>query len=118
AELCLSVLNRFPDLGYNLDLGHMNVALQTGHLGIQLDEFLDKVKDRVVYIHAHNNNGQKDQHIALSDGILDWKHVLDNLDLSRVKKIIIECNLKEDALKSREALYKYLKPKALNTTTP
>jgi sugar phosphate isomerase/epimerase len=111
AELCLSVLNRFPEINYTLDLGHMNIAAKTGDLGMSIDEFISKIKDRVVYIHAHNNKGKWDEHTALSEGNLDWKHVLDSLDLSKVKKIIIECNKKEEALKCREDLYKYLNRK-------
>ncbi len=77
ASTCLDVLKKFPKLNYNLDLGHLNTAVVNKTLGMDLDKFLEKVKKRIVYIHAHNNNG-KDKHQGIDEGSLDWEHVLIN----------------------------------------
>jgi len=107
AEIALDFLKRFPDVGYNLDLGHLNNGHGRGMLGCPIDEFLKDLKDRTVYIHAHGNNGKKDQHLALRKGTLDWKHVFDVLDMSNVRKVISETNDKEDAEMNLEDLNEY-----------
>lgn len=112
-EVCLDFLKRFPDVNYNLDLGHFNTAIGNNTLGIDADEFISKIRDRVVYIHAHNNNGLRDEHLALTDGTLDWKHVLDMLDLSKVRKIIMEVKKTEDYIKTKRALDGYFRNKNL-----
>ncbi len=111
SDVALDFLKRFPDVNYNLDFGHLNNGYGRGMLGCELDEFINKIKDRVVYVHAHNNSGKKDEHIALRDGTLDWKHVLDLLDLSKIKKIIMEVRTIEDIKKSKEDLESYFNPK-------
>ena len=84
------ILESFPELGYVLDLGHLNNGFGKGQLGCALDDLVRQVRQRVVYVHASNNCGLRDEHHGLDDGTLDWRHVLDLLDLSRVLKIIIE----------------------------
>lgn len=106
---CLRVLKVFPDLKYNLDLGHFNLAIGCKTLGMDLNEFLDKIKNRVVYVHAHNNNGYWDQHVGLGNGTLDWRYVLDKLDLSKVKKIIMEVRTTNDIKQTKKLLENYLK---------
>jgi len=108
-KTCLDILKRFPKLKYNLDLGHLNTALGNKTLCMSLDEFINKIKDRVVYIHAHNNNGKKDEHVSLEKGTLDWKHVLNMLDLSKIRKIIIEVNGIAGIKKTKKLLENYIK---------
>ncbi len=86
----IDVLDSFDDLGYVLDIGHLNNSSGKRLLGCDMDDFIRNVKNRVAYIHASNNCGTRDDHFGLNNGTLDWKHVLDLLDLSRVLKIIIE----------------------------
>jgi len=69
---------------------------------------LFKNKNRVIYIHAHNNNGKIDEHKALSEGTLNWKKILDMLDLTKVKKIISETRSLKDDIKNIKDLKKYL----------
>ncbi len=92
ASEAYDVLKSFPEIGYVLDLGHLNSASGGGTLGCDMDEFIRNVKGRVEYIHASNNCGTRDEHNALAAGTLDWRRILDVLDLSRVIKIIIEVN--------------------------
>ena len=108
ADYAYEVLDSFPDLGYVLDLGHLNAGLGNGRLGCGLDEFVNQVKDRVVYVHASNNGGLHDEHHGLEAGTLDWRHVLDMLDFSKVMKIIIEVRHQDMVEDTREALVRYL----------
>ncbi|MGY4883981.1 MAG: sugar phosphate isomerase/epimerase family protein [Nanobdellota archaeon] len=109
AEVCLDFLKKFPKVNYNLDLGHLNTAIGNKTLGMDLDKFLDKVKDRTVYIHAHNNHGLEDEHNSIDNGTLDWKQVLNKLDMSKVRKIIMEVRNTEAIIKTKTALEGYFK---------
>ncbi len=90
ADYAYDMLDSFPELGYVLDLGHLNNGFGRGRLGGPIDKFIDRVESRVVYLHASNNSGRRDDHFGLENGTLDWRRVLDMLDLSKIRKIIIE----------------------------
>ena len=113
AKIVFDILKRFPDIYYNLDLGHLNLGVKKNMLGCDIKEFLQKIMNRVVYIHVHNNNGEKDQHKALRDGTLDWKRILDILDLSKIRKIITETKTIQDIEKDLEDIKNYLSQKDL-----
>lgn len=90
ADHTCDVLETFENIGYALDLGHLNNGYSKNLLGCEIDEFISRVRERVVYIHANNNCGTMDEHKGLNDGTLDWCAVLDLLDIHKIKKIIIE----------------------------
>ncbi len=102
------VLESFPGLGYALDLGHLNNGYSRHLLGCEFDEFVTRVRDRVVYIHANNNCGTVDEHKGLRDGTLDWRRVLDMLDMHRIRKIIIEVRSMEYLEDTQDELRDYL----------
>lgn len=108
ADYACHVLDSFPDLGYVLDLGHLNNGRGSGKLGRSVDEFIKQVASRVVYIHASNNSGLRDDHLGLNSGTLDWRRILDMLDLSRISKIIVEVRTLDMVYDSRLALLDYL----------
>jgi sugar phosphate isomerase/epimerase len=103
----LKVLDMFPDLGYALDLGHLNNGWGRNLLGCRIDTFIEKIKHRVVYVHANNNDGIRDQHHGLEQGCLDWRSVLDRLDPSQIRKIIIEVCSTEHLEDSQRVLRSY-----------
>jgi sugar phosphate isomerase/epimerase len=90
AKYAFDLLDSFPELGYVLDLGHLNNGHGKGLLGCAIDEFVRQVKSRVTYLHASNNCGHRDEHNGLESGTLDWREVLNMLDMSKIAKIIIE----------------------------
>lgn len=101
-------LNKFRGLKANLDLGHLNNAIGSKTLEMDLDEFIEEIKDRVIYIHAHNNNGKEDEHKSLDEGTLDWKNILNRLNFSKIRKIIMEVKTTEAIKKSKKLLEQYL----------
>jgi sugar phosphate isomerase/epimerase len=108
ADYAYDILDSFPELGYVLDLGHLNNGFGGGKLGCGIDEFVGRVKDRVVYVHASNNSGRRDEHNGLKDGTLNWRRVLDLVDLSKVMKIIIEVREPDMVEDTRRSLTRYL----------
>jgi sugar phosphate isomerase/epimerase len=52
--------------GILLDLGHLNVTANT--LRFDKYDFISRVQDCVFCLHFHENDGQTDQHLKLSDG--------------------------------------------------
>lgn len=57
-----------PDfLGFCYDTGHGNMGKGNGL------KFLDQLKDRLICVHMHDNDGTGDQHKIPSKGTIDWK---------------------------------------------
>jgi len=60
------------DLAALLDVGHLNIALQTPQVEIPSPEpwILDQPFE-IVELHLHDNNGKQDQHLPIGEGTLD-----------------------------------------------
>jgi len=101
-------LEKFSKLKVNLDLCHLGMAVENNTLGMDLDEFLKKIRKRVVYIHA-SAYIKKGEHYGIDKGKLDWRKVLDQLDFSKIKKIIIELHHFEDFKETKKTLDRYLR---------
>jgi sugar phosphate isomerase/epimerase len=52
-------------IGVTLDLGH-------AHLEGQIEPFIEQLADRIVHVHASNNDGSGDQHNGVCDGDIDY----------------------------------------------
>ncbi|MCX8205066.1 MAG: sugar phosphate isomerase/epimerase [Candidatus Nezhaarchaeota archaeon] len=59
-------------IGICLDLGHANTAHQ-------VQEFMKLIGSSVIHVHAHDNDGLSDLHLAPGDGTIDWDEVLGQL---------------------------------------
>lgn len=117
AKQVLNVLDMFPDIAYALDLGHLNNGWGRNLLGCSIDGFIDKIRHRVVYIHANNNDGIRDQHFGLERGCLNWRAVLDRINPCRIRKIIIEVCAQEYIDDSRRVLGAYLAERKARETS-
>ncbi len=62
--------NRPPGLA--LDVGHSHIKGET-------DLFLSQLGERIVHVHAHDNMGDFDKHLAVGSGSIRWKSVLAGL---------------------------------------
>lgn len=78
------------------DVGHSNTT-ET------MDDFL-RYEERFANIHLHDNNGEKDEHLPIGDGSIDWKKALHNLSDYRGNFVLEMDRGMADALKSREKL--------------
>ena len=67
-DLLERVFSEYPAeyVGLCYDCGHGNMATDG------IDRF-DTIKDRLICLHLHDNDGEKDQHKLLFTGTLDWE---------------------------------------------
>lgn len=57
-----------------LDLGHAHCYSKTSVL-----KWIEKLQDKIGYVHIHDNNGLKDEHIGIGKGNIPMKRVLNAL---------------------------------------
>ncbi len=70
--------------GVTLDLGH-------AHLEGQIQPFFDQLADRIVHIHASNNDGSDDQHNGVLEGNINYQDVVANLKrIGYDKTVLVE----------------------------
>jgi sugar phosphate isomerase/epimerase len=70
------------DVGLVLDVGHANI-------NGQIELFLKTFSDRIVHIHAHDNDGKEDQHLGIGYGNIDWKSMSDLLKRASYDKVVV-----------------------------
>ena len=61
-----------PYLGALVDIAHASLH------GLDVLTYLKEMKPWLMEIHAHNNNGELDDHLGLPTGIIDYKTILQN----------------------------------------
>lgn len=97
-HLLLSVAQEFerlfcelpsPNLGVNLDLGHLNVSART--LGFDKADFIRRIKNRIFAVHVHQNNGESDSHQPLKEK--SWAlYALEKEQLNEKIPIVLEAH--------------------------
>lgn len=68
-------------LGFCYDSGHGNVA------GNGLDQ-LEQLKDRLISVHLHDNDGTSDQHNLIFSGTVDWERLAKEILESEYTKCV------------------------------
>jgi sugar phosphate isomerase/epimerase len=81
--------NEDLQLFITLDVGHANTVSQ-------LQTFLEFMKDRILHIHLHDNNGSNDDHMVVGTGTTDWRLLRSYLDLKKITAVV-EANTLVDA---------------------
>ncbi|MCW3996407.1 MAG: sugar phosphate isomerase/epimerase [Candidatus Bathyarchaeota archaeon] len=69
-------------IGITLDLGHAN-------LEGQIQPFFDLVADKIIHIHASDNDGSDDQHLGVGEGKIDYEWLTGTLKKIGYNKTII-----------------------------
>ncbi|MHA1208692.1 MAG: sugar phosphate isomerase/epimerase family protein [Candidatus Freyarchaeota archaeon] len=81
-------------VGLCLDIGH---AQKSG--GVM--EFINNVGQYITHVHAHDNRGEKDAHLQVGKGMVNWETVISSLkELEFNGCIVVENNNLEDAYNS------------------
>jgi len=71
-------------IGIVMDVGH-------AHLEGQIEPFFNMLADKIVHIHASDNNGLDDQHLGIGEGKIDYKWFQQTLKkMGYNKSVIIE----------------------------
>lgn len=61
------------DVGVCYDTGHANLT------GLEQKDMLHAIGSRLVMLHVHDNNGEKDQHLPPFFGNINWREVMEAL---------------------------------------
>jgi len=73
--------------------GEIGLALDIGHANIngQIELFLDSFADKIMHIHAHDNDGKEDQHLGIGYGSINWESFAEKLkEMAYGKTVIVE----------------------------
>jgi sugar phosphate isomerase/epimerase len=69
----VDILQRFPDLRLTLDTGHANIDNPSGR---RILEFIEKFGHRIGHLHVSDNFGERDDHIPLGAGTIDFLKIV------------------------------------------
>jgi len=96
-----------PRLRICLDIGHVHAFSETS-----VFEWVETLRSRISYVHIHDNKGKKDEHLAIGDGCIPIKRVLDAIE-TQSNEALWALEVSGDGLvRSLEWIRKnYVKPK-------
>lgn len=69
-------------IGIVMDLGHANLEKQ-------IEPFFNLLADKIIHIHASDNNGADDQHFGIGEGNIDWNWFIQTLKKNGYDKSVI-----------------------------
>jgi sugar phosphate isomerase/epimerase len=81
----------------------VGAVLDTAHAflhGLDLVEYYTHIRNFLIELHLHNNNGTSDQHLAISRGIIDYREFLSQITPGI--PIIMEIRNQQEAIESLE----------------
>lgn len=82
-----------PSFGICLDVGHAHCYSK-----IELEQWIKVLEPYISHLHLHDNCGERDSHLAVGDGNIDWNAV--KKLLSTGTEYTLECRVEEDVRKS------------------
>jgi sugar phosphate isomerase/epimerase len=59
----------FDDIGFCFDIGH-------AHFGIGVRASFNTMQDKIRSTHLHDNHGEKDEHLWIGEGTIDWEEAM------------------------------------------
>ncbi len=68
----VEIVQRFPDLKLTLDTGHANIGSKNGR---RILEFIEKFGGRIGHLHVSDNLGERDDHIPLGSGTINFLEI-------------------------------------------
>ncbi len=86
-------------VGFIFDCGHANTCKNKNDLG----DFYKKIEEKVTAIHAHDNDGSFDQHLAVGQGTINFEQIL---KIKIPENIVIECDEEKEIIASKDAITK------------
>ena len=99
-EDLLKVLNSVRGLGITFDIGHANL------INLNPTEYFKKVKDSVINVHVHDNDGTEDQHNLIGRGNINFNEFLKECKNSNYYgPFILEIFPRKDVLEGKEKFF-------------
>jgi sugar phosphate isomerase/epimerase len=93
----LKVLKSVEGLKATLDIGHTNLT------NISVAEYYKKIKDFVINVHVHDNDGTSDQHRCIGEGNINFNSALKEFKKNKYDgPFILEIFTYEKLIKSKE----------------
>jgi sugar phosphate isomerase/epimerase len=105
----IEILERFPDLMLTLDTGHANIGNPSGR---RIVEFIEKFGNRIGHLHVSDNFGERDDHIPLGAGNIEFLTIVSALkqcEYDDTATFEIFSEDRRDLIKSRERFDEMLK---------
>jgi len=115
AELLATLLDRLdsPLLGHCFDVGHWRLFST-----VSLPDWFAALGHRLLHLHLHDNHGQRDEHLPVGEGDIDFPTLFRLLDaLPQCPTMTLEAHSEESLLRSLAAVAQYLPP-APGTSRP
>ena len=104
--------DNFPEVEKLLSLytdDYLGLCFDSGHANIETNsyEYFEKLKDRLISIHIHDNDGEKDLHQIPYYGTTDWFRVTKILSESSYEKTVsLEVSIHNMKMEEEEFLRK------------
>lgn len=92
------ILEKDPETPICLDIGHANCFSSFTPVS-----FLERYGKSIVHVHAHDNAGSEDSHIAIGEGSIDFNALFSRLGETSAEMVVFELT-KENFLKSLEKI--------------
>lgn len=88
------------DLGLVLDLGHANI-------NSQILDFISHFSDKIVHMHASDNDGAHDRHLGIGYGTTDWSCVAEEVKRAKYSGLIVLESIEhvEESLHKLQSLF-------------
>ncbi|OEU71142.1 MAG: xylose isomerase [Desulfovibrio sp. S3730MH75] len=84
------------NIGVCFDLGHWH-SFSKGSEKDDFDFWFDSFGPYIKHLHLHDNNGSKDDHLALGQGTMDWDHITSRVkELDPLPSITLEPHTRDD----------------------
>ena len=84
---------RLAAVRFNFDIGHAHLA--EGPEEERVAKSFDPLRELVASAHIHDNHGEKDEHLPLYDGSIDWPAAVKLFKSAPVKDLPLTLELKE-----------------------
>jgi sugar phosphate isomerase/epimerase len=72
-EVFTKIIEEIPDLKIHLDVGHCNIN-QDKNL---TEAFFQRFGEKIVHLHLSDNKGERDDHLPLGCGNIEWKKIIE-----------------------------------------
>jgi len=97
------ILSLVPGLKASISIGHANIS------GNNLYEYITTFKDKIINLDIHDNHGEKDEHLPIGDGNINFKKIFEALNHTENLTLLVDTYTDEFVKRSLINLYQILK---------